>query len=54
MNSFNIRMIEEHIEEYKRLELDKNWYSYLRWLSNITVANSFGNKEIELVKKYLG
>lgn len=58
--TFNMKMIEEHIPEYKEIyrkqfgEYPKSWFSALNWLSSGSPAQSFTSREIIRTKEIMG
>jgi hypothetical protein len=57
--TLNEKMIRKYIVEYKEgyfkkhNEQPKSWFSFLKWLASFTMAGSFNNAEIKLVKSLL-
>lgn len=59
--TLNQQMISEYVEEYKNLYLDqfnrepevKNWFGFLGWLGNTTIAGNFKAEDINFAKELL-
>jgi hypothetical protein len=58
MSQYNQQLIKKHVIEYKKAYRYYHktrptcWYSFLKWLCQSTLANSFDHEDMELAKKY--